>query len=222
MKKIVVILMALVLACGVVFADTYTSSKGTSDSEYDPNKTVEFTMQTSKATPVVNVGSVKSTDFEGPYYITSFGQSTDAAQIETAVKKIGVKNYVYNATATASQIKSSNAKTLLIATGFSTKGLGAAGISTEEEHARCREIIEMAQKQGMKIVLVHIGGSARRTGNSEILIDLVLPYADYIILKEDANYDYKFTTYATEHNLPISLIFKTSGIVTVLTSFFGK
>ena len=38
----------------------------------------------------------------------------------------------------------------------------------------------------------------------------------------DANFDYKFTKYAEEHNLPISLIYATKDALTVFTDVFGK
>ena len=71
------------------------------------------------------------------------------------------------------------------------------------------------KKNGTKVICVHIGGSSRRGKLSDTLTDLVLPVADYIVLKEDANFDYKFTNYAEKNNVPISLIFANKDSLTV-------
>ena len=203
-------------------ATTTTPSTGTVDSEYDPNKTVDFVQQTSDTNRVVTVGTIDSTKFETPVFITSFGQSTDAAMLETVMKNINkttTVEYVYNATATADALK--GYKTVIIAVGASTKGLGAAGISEAEETARATEIINyLKANPDVQVICCHIGGSARRGTLSDVYADMVMEISSLIVLKEDANFDYKFTTYAQEHNIPISLIYATKDTITVFKEIF--
>jgi hypothetical protein len=203
-------------------ATTTTPSTGTVDSEYDPNKTVDFVQQTSDTNRVVTVGTIDSTKFETPVFITSFGQSTDAAMLETVMKNINkttAVEYVYNATATADALK--GYKTVIIAVGASTKGLGAAGISEAEETARATEIINyLKANPDVQVICCHIGGSARRGTLSDVYADMVMEISSLIVLKEDANFDYKFTTYAEEHNIPISLIYATKDTITVFKEIF--
>ena len=203
-------------------AATTTPSTGTVDAEYDPNKTVDFVQQTSDANRVVTVGSLEGLSFETPVFITSFGQSTDAAMLDTVMKNINKSktvDYVYNATATADALK--GYKTVVIAVGASTKGLGAAGISESEETARATEIINyLKANPEVKVICCHIGGSARRGTLSDVYADMVMEIADLIVLKEDANFDYKFTTYAQEHNIPISLVYATKDTITVFKEVF--
>ena len=198
---------------------TTTPSTGTVDAEYDPNKNVDFTMQTSEDKRVVTIGTVNKSLYSQPVFVTSFGQSTDAAMLDTVMKRIGVE-YVYNATANADAVK--GYKTVVIAVGASTKGLGAAGISEAEETERAKAIMQAIAETGAQVICCHIGGSARRGTLSDVFADMVMEKASYIVLKEDANFDYKYTKYAEEHNLPISLIYATKDALTVFTDVFGK
>ena len=60
-----------------------TPSTGTVDSEYDPNKNVDFEMKTSEENRVVTIGTVDKSLYSQPVFVTSFGQSTDAAMLDT-------------------------------------------------------------------------------------------------------------------------------------------
>ena len=176
-------------------------------------------MQTSEENRVVTIGTVNKSLYSQPVFVTSFGQSTDAAMLDTVMKRIGV-DYVYNATSNADAVK--GYKTVVIAVGASTKGLGAAGISESEETERAKAIMQAIAETGAQVICCHIGGSARRGTLSDVFADMVMEKASYIVLKEDANFDYKFTKYAEEHNLPISLIYATKDALTVFTDVFGK
>ncbi|MBO4717746.1 MAG: hypothetical protein J5599_07590 [Spirochaetales bacterium] len=204
-------------AAPVAESSSTTPSTGTVDSEYDPNKTVDFTQQTSEENRVVTIGTIDKSLYKQPVFVTSFGQSTDAAMLDTVMKRIGV-DYVYNATATADTIK--GYKTIIIAVGASTKGLGAAGISEADETARAKAIMEYINTNDVEVICCHIGGSARRGTLSDLYSDMVMEKASLIVLKEDANFDYKFTKYAEEHNKPISLIYATKDALTVFTEIF--
>ena len=196
---------------------TTTPSTGTVDTEYDPNRNVDFTQETNEDNRVVTKGTIDRNLYAQPVFVTSFGQSTDAAMLDTVMKRIGV-NYVYNATATAEAMK--GYKTVVIAVGASTKGLGAAGISESEETARAKAIMDYIKANDVEVICCHIGGSARRGTLSDLYADMVMDESSLIVLKEDANFDYKFTKYAQEHNVPISLIYATKDALTVFTEIF--
>ncbi len=218
MKKIALALIVLALVCTGLFAADYTSSKGTNDSEFDPNKTVEFVAETTKNNRIVTKGDIDKSLYTQPIFITSFGQSTEGAMLETVMKKCKL-NYTYSPMATADKI--SGVKTLVIAVGASTKGLGAAGISIDDELARAKAIMDVVKKENINVICVHIGGSARRGQISDVLTDMVLEESSYLVLKEDANFDYKFTKYASEHNLPVSLIYATKDCIDVFKNLYN-
>ena len=242
MKKILIALMALAMifviaSCSKSSATTTTAattttqttttatttaaatpSTGTVDTEYDPNKTVDFVQQTNENNRVVTVGTIDKSLYKTPVFVTSFGQSTDAAMLETVMKKLGVE-YVYNPTAQASAL--ANYKTVVIAVGASTKGLGAAGISESEERARATQIMDFIKANNIEVICCHIGGSARRGTLTGVYADMVMAESSLIVLKEDANFDYKFTKYAEEKNIPISLVYATKDTLTVFTDVFN-
>lgn len=222
MKKIIVIAMLIALILAPAFSATKTTasttpSTGTKDAEFDPNKSVDFVQQTDGKNRLITVGTIDKSLYKAPILVTSFGQSTDASMLETVMKRVGV-SYTYNANATADDLK--GVKTVIIAVGASTKGLGAAGISEADETARAKAFMAAVKQNGIEVICVHIGGSARRGALSDALTDLVLPQCSYIVLKEDANFDYKFTKYAEANKKPISLIYATKDTVTVFTNLF--
>ena len=95
-------------------------------------------------------------------------------------------------------------KTLLIVPGFSSKGLGAAGVSQQEEYERVEAVIKYAKDLKIPIVLMHIGGNARRKGQSDAFNTLVADNAQAMIVVKQADEDGFFTALAEKNNIPFS------------------
>ena len=96
---------------------------------------------------------------EGPIILTSVGQSADVNVVQTLMKKCEIETDL-NATMTADDLE--GYKTLVLAIGGSSKGLGAAGVDENQELDRVKAVIAKAKEQGVTIISLHIGGSARR------------------------------------------------------------
>ena len=65
-------------------------------------------------------------------------------------------------------------KVLIAVVGGSSKGLGAAGINKEDEVKRALDLCKAAEKKGMKILMMHVGGEGRRGTLSDYpVIDVV-------------------------------------------------
>ncbi len=95
-------------------------------------------------------------------------------------------------------------KTLIITTGTSGKGMGAAGTDVDDEIARCTAVIEAARAAGMTIAVAHIEGMSRRTdANDQASIDAMLPLADVIVCVDGSDSDGLFSNYAAEHGIPL-------------------
>lgn len=139
---------------------------------------------------------------EGPILITSIGQSADISMLDQIMGKVGIE-FTKNETASANEAES--AKTIIIAAGASSKGLGAAGISTEEELKRGEEIIAAAKENGAVIIAVHLGGAGRRGELSDQFTDLAFEAADYIIMVKDGDGDGKYSGLAKDKDIPIAL-----------------
>ena len=222
MKKTIAIIVIIVVAISVMSAATKntTPSTGTAQGSatYSAETAANYKYQTSSSNRMVTIGT-KSVEFEAPVLVTSFGQSTDGSMIEQVMKRLKTVSYSYNPTATGADLD--GVKTVVIAVGNSTKGLGAAGISQEQETARAKEFMVAVEKKGVKVILCHIGGATRRGSLSDAFADMVLPLSSYIVVKEDGNEDSKFTSYASAHSIPITLVYGSKDTVDAFRLIFN-
>ena len=222
MKKTIAIIVIIVVAISVVSAATKntTPSTGTAQGSatYSAETAANYKYQTSSSNRMVTIGT-KSVEFEAPVLVTSFGQSTDGSMIEQVMKRLKTVSYSYNPTATGADLD--GVKTVVIAVGNSTKGLGAAGISQEQETARAKEFMAAVEKKGVKVLLCHIGGATRRGSLSDAFADMVLPLSSYMVVKEDGNEDSKFTSYASLNSIPITLVYGSKDTVDAFRLIFN-
>ena len=222
MKKTIAIIVIIVVAISVMSAATKntTPSTGTAQGSatYSAETAANYKYQTSSSNRMVTIGT-KSVEFEAPVLVTSFGQSTDGSMIEQVMKRLKTVSYSYNPTATGADLD--GVKTVVIAVGNSTKGLGAAGISQEQETARAKEFMAAVEKKGVKVILCHIGGATRRGSLSDAFADMVLPLSSYMVVKEDGNEDSKFTCYASAHSIPITLVYGSKDTVDAFRLIFN-
>ena len=93
-----------------------------------------------------------------------------------------------------------------MAVGASKKGFGDAGITINDELKRTEHFIEAAEKKGITIVVLHMGGEERRDALSDQLIDLAAPHAKYLIIREDSDADGKFAAIAKAKNIPMDIV----------------
>ena len=222
MKKTIAIIVIIVVAISVMSAATKntTPSTGTAQGSatYSAETAANYKYQTSSSNRMVTIGT-KSVEFEAPVLVTSFGQSTDGSMIEQVMKRLKTVSYSYNPTATGADLD--GVKTVVIAVGNSTKGLGAAGISQEQETARAKEFMVAVEKKGVNVILCHIGGATRRGSLSDAFADMVLPLSSYMVVKEDGNEDSKFTSYASAHSIPITLVYGSKDTVDAFRLIFN-
>ena len=222
MKKTIAIIVIIVVAISVMSAATKntTPSTGTAQGSatYSAETAANYKYQTSSSNRMVTIGT-KSVEFEAPVLVTSFGQSTDGSMIEQVMKRLKTVSYSYNPTATGADLD--GVKTVVIAVGNSTKGLGAAGISQEQETARAKEFMVAVEKKGVKVILCHIGGATRRGSLSDAFADMVLPLSSYMVVKEDGNEDSKFTSYASLNSIPITLVYGSKDTVDAFRLIFN-
>ena len=153
----------------------------------------------------VNAYAQDEMKFEGPILITSAGQSADVklTKLLFDMQKLQSTTIIM---AKTSDLK--DVKTLVIVPGFSSKGLGAAGVSVDDEIKRVEEIVNAANEKEIPILLLHIGGKARRKGNSDKFIDIVAKLAKYMIVVEQGNEDGYFTELSESLNIPLELVDK--------------
>ena len=222
MKRILLTMVMISLLVIPAFAATKTSttpSTGTVEgaATYSQEVAAQYKYQTDSKNRMVTIGTITE-KFQGPVLVTSFGQSTDGSMIEQVMKRLKTVAYTYNPTSTSADL--GGVKTVVIAVGNSTKGLGAAGISQDQETARAKEFMAAAKKAGVKVICCHIGGATRRGALSDAFADMVLPLSSYILVKEDGNEDGKFTSFAAANNIPITLVYGSKDTVDAFKQIF--
>lgn len=114
-------------------------------------------------------------------------------------------------------------KTVIIAIGASLKGMGASGLTVDDEVNRLKSMIEHCRKNGIRLIGVHVGGDSKRGApgsDNERMIDAVAPFADYLIVTRDSNKDGRFTTIADEKGIPMTEIEYALDLVDILKKVF--
>ncbi len=155
--------------------------------------------------------------FKQQILISSAGQSADTKLVGLVIKKLKFDVKENN---NAKPTDLSGIKTLVIVPGFSSKGLGAAGISQEQEMNRVKELVNAANQKNIPIICVHVGGNARRKGQSDDFNKYVTENSKFIIVVKQGDEDKFFTNLAVQRNIPLKLVEKISDISNPLSSIF--
>ena len=155
--------------------------------------------------------------FEQPILITSAGQSADVKLVQLLAKRQAIEGETKTL---AKEADMAGVKTLIIVPGFSSKGLGSAGISQEDEMNRVKELVKTAQKKNIPIVMVHIGGTARRGGQSDGFCKIIAENCKAMIVLKQGNEDGFFTAIAKRKNIPITEVEKIGDAAVPLKALF--
>jgi hypothetical protein len=166
-----------------------------------------------------------------PTLLTSCGQSPGPVKIEVFLKRLKM-DFAYVPRAAANDLlekKKSGTpyKSIVIVTGASLKGMGAAGVSINDEIDRIKALIAEARKQGIKVIGAHIEGMARRAqgaaagdNSDEVSIDAVCPQSALLLIRKDGDEDGRFTTISKSKNIPMLVFEKNMELEAVLKNLF--
>ncbi len=178
-------------------------------------------------------GQAQAPKADVPVLLTSCGQSPGPIILKVILQKLGLA-YEINSLATAEVLKSGNKgglsyKTLIIVMGASLKGMGAAGISIDDELKRTAALIAEAKRMKITIIGAHVEGMKRRSQGAaagdtsdEQSIDAVAPKSDILLINKEGDADGRFTTIARAAGIPIISVVKNLDLVTELEKLFGK
>ena len=168
-----------------------------------------------------------------PVLLTSCGQSPGPLKFKVFFGRLGT-DYVYNMQASASDLAAKKKdgkpfKSLIIVTGASLKGMGAAKVSMEDELDRVKKLIAEAKKQGIKVVGAHVEGMERRAqgaapgdNSDEQSIDAVCPQSDLLLVRKDGDEDKRFTAISSGKKIPLVTFEKNMELSDVLKTLYQK
>lgn len=172
---------------------------------------------------MTGVGSVQAQDVgvvgETPVLLTSCGQSPGPTFVKLFLGRLGVDHEVLEMATAQDLLDAQSAgspyKSLIIVTGASLKGMGAAGVSMREELIRTEALIAEARRQGLTVIGAHVEGMDRRAqgaaagdNSDEQSIDAVMPASDVMVVRQDGNEDRRFTVLSEAGDIPLVLFEK--------------
>ena len=169
----------------------------------------------STSLPEITAGSCQT-----PAILTSIGQSADVDIVSTLCSKAGVEVQT-NATISADEL-TADCKTLLLAVGGSSKGLGAAGIDEAQELERTDALLAKAEELGITVVAMHTGGSARRGTLSDAFINPAFAAADIAIVVSEGDSDGLMAGILAKNNTPSAFVGQAADCLTTLQTLFGQ
>lgn len=163
-----------------------------------------------------------------PLLITNAGQGPGGKMVRllaTQTKVVPPDDMDYNAEPGEQDLREKPYKTLMVVIGSTAKGLGASGITIDDEIERLNKMISEAKRLKMQIVAVLLEGKTRRgkPGSAdERSIDAIAPFAHYLIVKKDGNEDGKFTAIAKKTKAPLTMIDESLDFIEVFKEMYAK
>lgn len=163
-------------------------------------------------------GASAQTVFDRPGLLTSVGQSSDIAIVKVVLNTRMKLDLQVKPVAAVADLE--GMKTLVVVVGASTKGLGAAGLDVEKEVTRAKAFLAAAREKGIKILVMHTGGEARRGKTSNDMIEAVMPNADHVVVVASGNKDKLFDTLAATRSTPVVEVEKVTALAEALKPMF--
>ena len=213
-KKILAVMlaMAMLLLCACSNSSNGAANNGGAansgnDAQVEANNGGETAEDAGDAGETETATPAAPAEFDGtlhgPYIMTTCGQSTGSVMLHMIATQAGLTSTDDHALS-ADTFEPGDAQTLIITTGTSGKGMGAAGTDIDVEIERCSAVAEAAKEAGLTVVIAHVEGMSRRTdANDQASIDAILPLADVIMVVEESDSDGLFSDYAAENDIPI-------------------
>lgn len=153
-------------------------------------------------------------------YVTSLGQAADFDTMKNLLTRsmgYAESDFIADSSLTAESVAAGD--TVIVVPGASDKGMGAAGINAATEIARANAFA--AKKAEINLIVVQLGGSARRGANSDAIYEAICPAGKVDLIVSSADSDKKFST-AWCANVPTYYYSRGSKMVDSLKFILGK
>jgi hypothetical protein len=179
-----------------------------------------------QATASAAVTGAPAVKASSPLLITNAGQGPGAKMVRLLVQQSGaVTDFDYNAEPKVADLQKKDYKTMFVVLGSTAKGLGASGVTIEQEIERLNAMIAEAKRQKIQVVCILLEGKARRGkpgGADERCIDAVAPAASYLVVKKDGNEDGRFDAIAKKTGAPLTIIDEALDFTALAKQMYGK
>lgn len=217
MKKLGIFIAASALTLSLAACGSGASSTTTTAAAAET--TAAASAETTAAGAATELTEISAGMCSTPAILTSIGQSADVDIANTLCTKAGIE-VTMNKNITGADL-SDDCKTLILAVGGSSKGLGAAGIDADQELARTDALISAAKEKGIIVLALHTGGSARRGTLSDSFITPAFQGCDAAIVVSEGDSDGLMSGILSGNGTPAIYVDNTAGTLDALKTAFG-
>jgi len=155
--------------------------------------------------------------FTEPILLTSCGQGPDVLMMKIMLTKDSLQ-FAYLPLASAADIQGKGSVILVL--GGSSKGLGAAKISEQDETVRVTALLAAARRDSVLVLAAHLGGLNRRGALSDPFNRLGAEGANRLMVVKSGNHDGFFTTISHEQNIPLDTLETSLKIGALIKDFY--
>ncbi len=151
-----------------------------------------------------------------PFLITNAGQGPGGKMARLLVSQTGTltldTDYFYDSEPGVEghgTLDDMDYSCLVVVIGSTDKGLGASGITIEDELARLETMVAHAKEIELPIVAVLLEKDKRSdipTNANERCIDAICPNAEWMVVVADGNTDGRFDALKEEYGIPLTVI----------------
>ncbi len=149
-----------------------------------------------------------------PMLITNAGQGPGgkmARLLTTQTKTFKLNSdFFYVSEPQKADLEARAYSSLFVVIGSTDKGLGASGITIDQEIARLEKMVGWAKELNIPMVGVLLEKDKRQPGiptnANERCIDTIAPYCDWLIVVKDGNKDGRFTEISKKYNIPLTIL----------------
>ena len=149
-----------------------------------------------------------------PFLITNAGQGPGGKMARLLVSQAKTveldTDYFYLSEPVEADLDAREYSALVCVIGSTDKGLGASGITIEDEVARLEKMVAHAKEIKLPIVAVLLEKDKRAPGiltnANERCIDVICPAAEWMIVVSEGNSDGRFDAIKTEYGIPLTII----------------
>ena len=215
MKKLMVFFVCMICAF-MLFACDKPAEGGNNNSG---NNSGNNDPQTSETLDKALDAKYKGLAKDKTLYLTTIGQA-DVDKVVSLLDDLDMvpgTDYTKKNDLTAAEVE--DGAVVFVVIGTSGKGLGAAGTDLNGEKKRANDFIA---KEGITLVVFHVGGIDRRGDTTDPIIDIVCPKAKVLLVVDGADDDNKFTNIAKDNSIDLYLFSKTSKMIAAVKTLLDK